>query len=52
MKTDDYLDAFYALLFAVLIGAFVIASLMREYRDAKREADSIHYERVFLGGAK
>ena len=52
MKTDDCLNAFYALLFALLIGAFIGAYLMREYRDAKHEADFSHYERVVLGGAK
>ena len=52
MKTDDCLVAFCALLFSVLIGSFIVASLMREYRDAIRGADFNHYERVVLGGAE
>lgn len=53
MKTEDYLNAFYAILFAFIVGAFIIAAWMREYRDARIEADAAHADRVFIeGGAK
>lgn len=53
MKSDDYLNALYALIFAALIGAFIFAALMREYRDARIAADADHADRVvFEGGVK
>lgn len=53
MKSDDYLNALYALIFAALIGAFIIAAWMREYRDARIAADAAHADRVvFEGGVK
>lgn len=53
MKSEDYLNALYALIFAALIGAFIIAAWMREYRDAQIEADAAHADRVvFEGGVK
>ena len=53
MKTEDYLNAFYALLFAFIVGAIIIAACMREYRDARIEADAAHADRVFIeGGVK
>lgn len=53
MKSDDYLNALYALIFAALIGAFIIAAWMREYRDARIAADAVHAYRVMLeGGVK
>lgn len=53
MKSEDYLNALYALIFAALIGACIIAAWMREYREARIASDSAHADRVvFEGGAK
>lgn len=53
MKTEDWFNVIYTILFAVIIGAFFVAAWMREYRDARIEADAAHADRVvFEGGVK
>lgn len=50
MKTEDWFKVIYTILFAVIIGAFIVAAWMRERREAEREADFIHAARVILEG--